>query len=293
MATRFHSQHQSSGPLVPIEIPPLAESKEQNEYEPQRVKVLPNNGALLALDSSDKIYSGDNQYNYTVNFTHYQKGVRRATFFGIRGENNIPNVNVKNNTVVYALGGILSTGTIPIGFYTAAAFGPVLETAMNTALPAPAAPFTVTYNAPTKQFVVNNVGTFFFLPNSSFIQRGKRLAGFAEDTVPTTQKISGFACMAYTRYLVIESPQLNAFTKNPYTMSNPLFANIIGFVTLANPDTPSLINEQYNRDLALNQFTATQIAHISITIKDEYGESPFEVAIGSNCEFVILISTIA
>ena len=186
---------------------------------------------------------------------------------------------------------LFRSGTIPVGFYDLTTFGPALQNTMNNAIPAPAGLFTVTFSSLTNQFTVTNAGLFFFIPNSSFIQRGKRLTGFSEDIIPQTSKISGFACMAYTRYLVIESPEITSFTKNPYTLSNPLFSNVCGIFPIEKPTSPQFINVNFGRDLTINQFSPTQIAKVSIKVKDEYGEDPSDIAIGDNCEFLMLFAT--
>jgi hypothetical protein len=290
MTSRLHTVRDRD--LVQVEIPPLADAQELNMYEPQRVRILPNNEAILLLDSVDRTFDdgSQSQYNFTVDLTHYQKGVRRGAFLGARGINNIPNVNAKNNTITFNDAGFVVTATIPVGFYTATALAASIGFEMTTV--APVGAYAAAYDPLTNQITITSTALFFILPTCSFIQRGQRLTGFAEDIVPSLTKVSGFCCMAYTRYLVIQSPQLAQFTKNPFVLSNPKFYNIIGFISLDNPSTFESFDFIFPRDIFINQMSETQIATVQIQIIDEYGEDPTPIAIGDNCEIVISFVTI-
>lgn len=78
-------------------------------------------------------------------------------------------VNTINNSFIYTIGGVPTTVTIPVGFYT----GPQMATALQTALSAITAGFTVTINATLQVFVFTQ--TISALPWSFTFQNKQTL----------------------------------------------------------------------------------------------------------------------
>ena len=122
------------------------ETAEQEEYEPQRVRVISNNIGLMLVDGDYR--TSGTPWDFFVKIDNLPKGIRRIALNYAQFFNTVPNVNIKNNTLRYFDNGdaTFKIATLPVGFYTFTEIGPVLANALNASVPAPVAPFVVTPN---------------------------------------------------------------------------------------------------------------------------------------------------
>lgn len=266
--------------IVPVYLAREPDTAQDNEFEPQRVRVISNNIGMLQVDSLFR--DSGTPWEFMVSFTNYTRGIRRVALNFAQFWLTIPNINIKNNTLVYFDNGdaTFKTATLTPGFYNLNTLATELQTALNASVPAPVAPFAVAVNPNQFNLTVTNANQFYFDPTSAFIVRGKFCAGFTESTTLTTSLSSGVCKLFYTDYLVIESQQLSNYTKNVSIGSNDIMSNIVGLVAIDDGSYPHRRSSYYSDKQWIHFFASTQITNLNIRIVDMYGENPEPIALG-------------
>ena len=267
-------------PVQPVVLVREPETPERAEFPPQRVTVISNHIGMLQMDSRDRV-SGQ-PWAFTVNFSNYTRGIKRIALNFVQLWNTIPNINVKNNVLVYFDNGdaTFKTATLTPGFYNLTQIATELQTALNASVPPPVAPFTVTSSATQYNLNVTNVNSFFFDQTSSFMVRGVDMCDFPFSNVLTTSLTSNVCKLLYTNYFVLTSNELVNYSKNVNVSSNPAISNIVGLVSLDDGTYPHRRTAYYSDKQWINFFPSTQITNLNMRILDQYGEDPVEIALG-------------
>ena len=266
--------------VQPVYLVREPETALKSDFEPQRVRVLANHIGMLQCDPLYRV-SGSN-WAFSVDFSNYNRGIQRIALNYVQLWNTCPNINIKNNILTYFDNGdaTFKTATLTVGFYNLSTLATELQTALNTSVPAPVAPFVVTVN--TNQFSLNvtNPNLFYFDPTSIFITRGQDVAGFPSSTVLTTSLNSNVCKLIYNLCWFITSNNLVQYAKNVNVSSNVQVSNILGIVSNDEGFRPSRRTAYYSDKQWINFFAGTQISNLSFRILDQYGEDPNDYCTG-------------
>lgn len=251
----------------------VPETPENTQWEPQRVRVLPDATAQLICDNSTRI-AGD-AFNFTVRLAAGVQNIRRVAVEAINMSVPTTNINSINNQIIVTLlaGPFIGPHTVnlTIGQYNT---GPALVAEMNAQLVAFG--FTVTWLPLTNQINITNANAFVISPACGFIKYGGDVHGFVANLTPTTSLTGEVAYLVFSRYYVISCPELTKYEKNNSSASDGTNSDIIAFY--ANNAAVSIPSSW----LYLSELTPvwknfepqTQINILSFSIRDKWGNDP-------------------
>ena len=252
----------------------VPETPENSQWEPQRVRVLPDAGAQLVCDNVNRI-SGD-AFNFTVRLAAGVQNIRRVAVEAISMALPTTNVNTLDNRIVVTLsaGPFVGSHTLflTVGQYSS---GPALVAEMNAILGTIG--FTVTWLPLTTQIRITNANTFVFDPNCGFIKYGSDLHGIQPSTIPTATLTGEVAWLIFSRYYAISCPELTKYEKNNSSTSDGTNSDIVAFYinnygAVALQDSWIYIPDG---NLVWKNFEPqTQINVLSFAVRDRWGNDP-------------------
>jgi hypothetical protein len=277
--------------LLPVILPPVSNDEQQdNNLEPQYVKIRAQNHGRLYIDSQKPFYE----------FTPNDVKISTAIIQQGRAENltlNInrlavakfdmfwqpQNVNSYNNVFKYTLFNTVGpvpyefTHTIPVGNYTLASLLTVITNLMtfdsatlgytggfSSAVDANGFTATITDNIPVTNFIIDAA-------RSSMVYNGASLLGLSEMSAPVTVLNIGPARMLYSRYVDVVSRDLCSYVKNPSRSINKVNQNVIFRQYLDDPNARWTYSTTVNNMNWMNWNYNAPLSVISFELYDEYG----------------------
>lgn len=266
--------------------------------EPPFVRVRSGNESFVYADSEARADVTDPS-TYVLgggDFQFYVRKMQRIAFEGLQANLSVPNINERNNTVIFhsTTSGLDHTVVVPEGIYTtAAAAAGALVSAMNlapsgilfTAVVNPANALQVTLLAAggTFHFIVGN-------PASTMMTRGRYLFNLPQEQTDTASKTMGAVFLQYTRFFDIISYSYTEYSKNPNTSNDHVPNALLARVFLAPPGplspttglqsngvgfftTDVNVSTNYNRSRALEV--------LDIRLVDEFGMPLYQPSLSS------------
>lgn len=192
-----------------------SEQNDQN-LEPQFIRIRSNNTSYCYLDITDGTYIGSAKYNIggTSNDI-FTSGIHRLAMQSCSFNINSPNINIYNNTFVFTTNGVNKyTVTIPEGFYSATNGLAALVAALNGS--GSGLTFSTTLIVDSNLYRLTSVGgnfSFLSTPESTGINRGRFCFGIRPNTPLSNFLVIGSVLMYYTRYIDVNSSALTQFAK--------------------------------------------------------------------------------
>lgn len=251
----------------------VPETAENTQWEPQRVRVLPDATAQLICDNSTRI-NGD-AFNFTVKLAAGVQNIKRVGVEAISMAVPTTNINSLNQQIDVTLlaGPFVGPHTIllTIGQYNT---GPALVAEMNAQL-GPIG-FTVTWLPLTNQINISNAFNFVIAPACGFIKYGGDIHGFTPNLTPALSLTGEVAYLVFSRYYVISCPELTKYEKNNSSASDGTNSDIVAFYVnnfaTPLPNTWIYLKEQ---DIVWKNFEQqTQITVLSFSVRDRWGNDP-------------------
>ena len=299
--TDFNDLRLQSG-LQPVLLAPVADSMQEDEnLEPQMVRVREGNGSVFATDTDNR--GGENLRPFTdqtiqrldipyrtvptkiIFDTRVAKTkVKRIAIKQVRMSWITPNVNVMNNTVSFYSSltgaGVKHTVVVPEGFYnTPTLFMDALVAAMNTV--SAASLITFTHSIPANNPLISQLlagggggGTYYFDLGCDMILYGSQLASLPQRQAFTLQHTVGAIGLHYTRYVDLISPDLNQYSKNTNSSNSKVSSGFTfriyldeepGIPRTVVTDVTNLTYFNWNRSDTFNTF--------EIFLLDQYGRN--------------------
>lgn len=280
------------GPAISVYLPYVSDDPNALSLEPQYVKIKPNNRGLFTLSLA---YSGTSDfpvYNQLINV----RRVSRISPTAYRGYWNIPNVNPRNNVLVFRANGVLYTITIPEGYYSVADLVARVVADINAVvggawlLTATLLPNSV------------NVYTFSLKPGDTIEIIGgsaswdlpkNPLSTYLLDFRTGSGPVNRFTCNprgVYTPFIDISSAVLTNDSKTGQVdLSLP--ANFVHRQYINNP-LPNFISEEIVNGSIINVSPSRMLNTIDITLRDSSGSTLYIPNWNYNFDFALEISAV-
>jgi hypothetical protein len=285
-----------SADMIPVFLPSIDDSKQNDQnLEPQYVRIRSNNMSWIALDSNDKRITNPTPQD-CVDFSLSNITTRKIKRFGLESAFYnwpIPNVNTRNNIITFfsSFSSTTHTVTLTEGFYqTLTALSTEMQTQLNSVAGASGLTFTLSIPA-NLGYVLDMTtvgGSFYFTDTCKFITKGLHLLHMPSGVTKLTNSLrTGQADLQYTRWFDIVSFQLDQYNKNPFTSSRNGEQNIVARIYMGTAQTPWIPDYGYRDYLQNNiryvNFNRDQsLANIDFKVYDEFGDPLY---VPTNSEF--------
>ena len=225
--------------------------------------------SYIIIDSKRGKNRTGSPYNMSLTMDKQTFPVINMYFKSFEGILTIPNINKYNNTLVVNHSTVgQHTMTFNIGMYDLTQFATALSQRLNAVFNPIV--FTVTSNITYKTIQIScDVGTFSFVIQPNTLTDTDIFCKFpvGADSVQLIEK----CYLYYTRYIVIESKQLQENAEGFYS-NNGTISGGIGRVRIENPSSPFLQFIDYNSITPYSShFHKASINVIYLVLKDEYG----------------------
>lgn len=253
----------------------------------------------LLIDGKDKLSTGDDPFNFTVDM---RQNLYRARSVRV-GKCIIPLINnitpFNNQVQIKHAEGTTAVFSLQPAFYNTTTLSNELTAKINAQYVIDGIVDTVTtsFDPITKTFSIQSVQAknFFIVDTCSFIVRGRFCAPFESEPVATAVSksiiYSGMAGMLYTRFVTVHSAQLNYYSygssltsdaqqgqniiaildvcsiygDSDFDISVPFAGNFAPIETTCAPQL-NVVNTQKN-----------MFSRIDIQVRDEYGQAMQDV----------------
>lgn len=254
------------------------ELQQDENFEPPFVRLRSPNSAFVYLDTS--YTSSVNQSNVIIGFKGGDLFTRRIKRFAVRHVDIswvTPNVNVRNNSITFAVDSLSTvyTATIPEQFYTTPAS---IFTALATAMTAVSGDtFTTIQLYPgANAYQLSSTGHTFAFLSGPMVTTGQFMFGIYPANIGTL--VSSFTLintsMSYTRFININSLELTQYSKLPSSGVDTTSQNIVKvFLVDGLATAPSTISFPVSNPLQWNNFARDRnISTVDLQIVDEWGQ---------------------
>jgi hypothetical protein len=280
------------GPAASVYLPYVSDDPNERGLEPQYVKIKPNNRGLFTLSLA---YQGPGDFPVINSIVNVRR-VSRISPTAYRGYWNIPNVNPKNNVLVFRTGGVTYTITIPEGYYTVADLVTTTVALMNAAVGGPWV-LTATLlpnSVNVYNFSLNLGNTLEFIGGSaSWSLPDAPLSEYLLDFRRNGGLVNSFTCnprAVYTPYIDIASAVLTQDSKTGQVdLSQP--ANFIHRQHINNP-LPNFISEEIINGVIINVSPFRMLSSIDISLTDSSGTYLYIPDWDYNFDFALEISAV-
>jgi hypothetical protein len=276
---------------APVSLAPISDEQQVDEnLEPPFVRVRDGNESFIYADSEARS-DFSNPVSYTLgggNFQFYARKLKRIAAEGTQLALCIPNINPRNNVVLFfsTVTGLTHTATIPEGHYNTVAAGvAALVAALNAAVPPSGLVFAGVINPLNgRQFTLTAVGGLYHFivgnPLSTMMTRGRYLFNLPIDQTDTAAKTVGAVYLAYTRHFDILSNSFVEYSKNPACSNSRMPNSQIARVFLKSPTSPpgglltptdDLSFNVYVNSASTNYNRGRALEVLDISLIDEFG----------------------
>lgn len=265
----------SHRPTTEVVLARIPETREEDAYEPQRVRVLDNSLAILFINNADRI-SGD-PFNFTVRFATGVQGVRRIGVSTAICQTFATNVNLKNNVFIIVVVSGVDAGTytitVPRGNYTdVITLGNDMSAAFSAVIPGMTVSGSLT---PYESLEITFTDPFYIRPDSPAILYGQDVYGFPPSVEPENPLIGERASLTFSLLYNINSNALTKYQKNRSASSNSKASNtLITFNGYLEPASQYVKYEAFSDVVFKNFQPNTQITEIDIQVRDQWGDDP-------------------
>lgn len=258
-----------------------------NNNEPQYVQIRSCSTANIYINSDDNELQ-TNKVNMQVStiksLTDYPSqltnNIQRIRFseFSINRW-NIPNVNIRNNTItIYSsISSLFHTIIIQEGFYTTEdSLMDAVRNGLNAITGLTGLTFSWSY-APlsaSRRYILSSItGSFYIKNDCTAVLYGKNCFGFSEIQTPSLS-ISVTPFLVYTSFIDVCSSTINKFTKLRSTATNQtqdvIFRAYLNTDILRTPQN-DFRAELSREPVSRNYYYDQQINIIDFQLKDQYG----------------------
>jgi len=254
------------------------ELQQDENLEPPFVRIRSKNTAHVYIDTS--YTSSVNPANIVVGYQGgdlFTRKVKRYAVDGLEVPWVTPNVNIRNNSLTFAVDtiGNTFTATIPEGFYpTVVGLFTALATAMTTAS---SDTFTVTQlGIGSNAYTLAVAGHTFQLLSGTMINLGQFQYGFLPTNLGgmVASRVLANVSLSYTRFVNINSLALTQYTKLPASGIDTVSSNILKLYILNQALEPgSIFLPLIGSALQYTNFQRdTNITDVDIQLYDEWGQ---------------------
>lgn len=206
---------------------------------------------------------------------------RRIRFVGLNVIWDTPNVNPRNNEIIFrsSVTGLDYSISLGIGFFsTSASLIAHIVTQLNTVTGSSGLTFSAVAipNMPNQYTLSSAGGLYYFSDTSTAITKGYTVYGFPTQQAYTASKTVGTMGLFYTKYVDVVSSAITKNAKSKTTSTNNI-SNICARIPLDNmlePGTSAIYSASDYISFAHN--FSEPLYNIDIKFLDQFGE-PFYV----------------